>query len=228
MALKVKWLSETDIEGACLELLRKFAKADDFKLAPPIPVEGVIERYFKVDLGFDDLRKLLGANDVLGASWFEHDRIRIDSSLEDDVGRASFTMAHEVGHWWLHRPQYEADKLTWALLPMGGTEKGAGIVCRSGAKKEPAEWQADQFAARFLMPGSLVRAAFKSVVGAPTVVNGLADARKSKSVPAEWRAVAATMTTAGGFTNVSNEAMRYRLEALGLAVDADEVASRLL
>lgn len=228
MALKVKWLSETDIESACLELLRKFAKADDFKLAPPIPIEGVIERYFKVNLGFDDLRTLLGASDVLGASWFEHSRIRVDTSLENDVGRASFTMAHEVGHWWLHRPQYEADKLTLALIPMGGTSKGAGIVCRSGAKKEPAEWQADQFAARFLMPGSLVRAAFKAVIGEPTVVTGLADARKSKAVSPQWRAVATTMTTEGGFTNVSNEAMRYRLEALGLVVDADEVASRLL
>lgn len=228
MALKVQWLTEKEIESASLELLRKFAEADDFKLAPPIPIEGVIERYFKVDLGFDDLKTLLGASDVLGASWFEHSRIRIDTSLENDVGRASFTMAHEAGHWYLHRPQYMARKLTLEMVPMGGTSKGAGIVCRSGEKKEQAEWQADQFAARFLMPASMVRAAFKAVVGEPQVVTGLADARKSKLVPPEWRAVAAAMTSDGGFTNVSNEAMRYRLEALRLVLDAKEVASRLL
>ena len=78
------------------------------------------------------------------------------------------------------------------------------------------------------MPESLMRPAFRAAVGEPVVVTGLADARKSKVVPAEWRAVAETMKTDGGFTNVSNEAMRYRLEALGLVVDAAEVASRLL
>ncbi|MFT3840760.1 MAG: ImmA/IrrE family metallo-endopeptidase [Myxococcaceae bacterium] len=228
MALKVRFLTDSEIESACLELLRKFAKADDFKLAPPIPIEGVIERYLKIDLGFDDLRNLLGASDVLGATWFEHARIRVDSSLEEDIGRSSFTMAHEVGHWWLHRPQYEADKLTLGLIPLGGAEKGKGIVCRSGAKKEPAEWQADQFASRFLMPTALMREAFKRLIGEPVVVKGLATARESKTIPLTWRETASKMMTDGGFTNVSNEAMRYRLEALHLVVDADEVAGRLL
>lgn len=233
MALKVAYLPEAQIEAAARELLTKFAKAEAIKLAPPIDVEAVIERYFKIDLGFDDLRKLLGTSDALGAGWFDHARIRIDTSLENEMGRATFTMAHEVGHWWLHRPQYEADKLNLSMVPLaaatnGRGSSGKGIVCRSGARKEPAEWQADFFASRFLMPTDLMRSAFKGAVGEPVVLEGLTKASNSKSSTQEWRAVADTMRNEGGFSNVSNEAMRYRLAGLKLVVDADEVASRLL
>lgn len=39
------------------------------------------------------------------------------------------------------------------------------IVCRTSKKRDPAEWQADCFAACLLMPASDVRAAVKAAFG---------------------------------------------------------------
>ena len=230
--LKVPFLPPRDIEHAANELLHRFAREEGANLVPPIPIEGIIERHLKLDFGFADLRSLLGVDDVLGATWFDAGKVRIDSRLEGEEGRASFTMGHEVGHWTLHRPLYELEKLNVSLLPseVPGVGAGKGVACRSRAGREPAEVQANMFAAYVLMPARLVRDCFRSSFGDPVVIEGLAEARKAEvgvRPPSTWREVAKSMIEAG-FTNVSNEAMRYRLAELGLVVDAVEHSDRLL
>ncbi|MDO4569031.1 MAG: ImmA/IrrE family metallo-endopeptidase [Planctomycetia bacterium] len=62
-------------------------------------------------------------------------------NLCNDDGRARFTAAHELGHYWLHRNQGVN-----LQRKQGGNIK---IYCNS-------EWQADTFAAHFLMPSHLI------------------------------------------------------------------------
>lgn len=214
--LKVRFLTPTQIEGAVIETLGKFGKWRKKPVAPPIPIDEMVELYLKLDFAVVDLAALLGTKDVLGATWFEEQKVRIDQSLEGKEGRISFTIAHEVGHWILHRPQYEADKVT---VPLFGAASPAlpAVVCRSGEKKAPAEWQADQFAARVLMPGPFVQAAFRKVeVGEtffyPKVAGGEAES-------AELRDFTQKVRRAGDFSNVSIEALRIRLSELGLVAE---------
>lgn len=58
-------------------------------------------------------------------------------------------MAHEVGHWELHRRYFLGRAEQGALF---GCQAEPALVCRSSEKKKPIEWQADTFAAYLLMP----------------------------------------------------------------------------
>jgi Zn-dependent peptidase ImmA (M78 family) len=218
---KVRFLQPQEIESAVRELLRAFAKGRGIQIVPPIPVDDIIEKHLKVRLEISDLVTRLGMTDVLGATWFDEGIIRIDERLEAQEGRLSFTLGHEVGHWVLHRPQLEADKV--APLPLQNQEAPPAVVCRTSEKKAPAEWQADQFASRLLLPERFVREAFTAAIGSdPVGIDGLRARRDTPEVNARWREVAASVVAAGNFSNVSNEAMRYRLEGLGLVCDGDQ------
>jgi hypothetical protein len=128
-----------------------------------------------------DLRKKLGKPDVLGATWLDDALVVIDSSLEGNEGRYSFTLGHELGHWQLHRPLREMDKVTFPLFSREpGAKAGPAIVCRDG-QRDSAEIQADKFAALLLMPASDVRAAVKLVTGEPLAIDNSSPARRPAS-----------------------------------------------
>ena len=163
--LKVPYLSQAKIESAANELLRKFGKWKGAEIKPPIDIDEIIEGYFGLQLTFCNLEEILGMDDVLGATWFDDQHVKIASSLEDKEGRLVFTMAHEAGHWWLHRPIIEMDKVTLPLFSRDdGMPATPALVCRS-SKKPPAEWQADQFAACLLMQASAVRGTVQAMYG---------------------------------------------------------------
>ena len=222
-SLRVRYLSDQELDAASLELLRKFAKTSGRPVSPPIPVEEIIDKHLKVRLEFCDLRSKLGA-DVLGATWFDEAIIRVDSSLEQLEGRLCFTMAHETGHWVLHRPQYEADKVTGQLFKRDAAEGPPAVVCRSSDAKVRAEWQADQFAARLLMPESFVRSAFRKVAGAEPVYTEPDGQTRLGSL----RELAAGVIATGRFSNVSKEAMRIRLVGLRLVSPLAQASRRLI
>src|SRR5512132_2870352 len=101
------------------------------------------------------------------------------------------------------------EKVTFALFsPQPGAKRTAAIVCRAKDRKSPAEWQADQFAARLLMPASHVRDVVQSVSGnIPPVWAGLDASRKAGVLDSRLRSFAGDVIGAGAFSNVSNEAM---------------------
>jgi Zn-dependent peptidase ImmA (M78 family) len=91
-------------------------------------------------------------------------------------------------------------------------------VCRAGEKKIPVEWQADTFSSYLLMPKSLVVAAWTEWRGNldPVILSDLptvtvADGRD----PADATLDRFSKPLAERF-EVSAEAMRIRLEKLGL------------
>lgn len=219
MTFKVPFRSDAQIESAVQELLRQYAKAKGEPPRPPIPVDAIAESVLGLTLEMGDLRKKLGKPDVLGATWLDDALVVIDSSLEGNEGRYCFTLGHEVGHWQLHRPLREMDKVTFPLFSREpGAKATAAIVCRDG-QRDSAEIQADKFAALLLMPASDVRAAVKQVTGEPLALDNFVARKKAGERIAELRDFAAEVITKGGFTNVSNQAMQIRLEALKLVVD---------
>ncbi len=228
-AIKVPFLAKPKIESIVMELLGKYARWKGETIKPPIDVDEIVEGLLELDFEVTDLKEVIGIDDVLGATWFDDKRVCIDSSLEDKEGRFSFTVAHEIGHWQMHRPIIEMEKVTLPLFAgkPGETPKPA-LVCRTGSKKEPAEWQADQFAALLLMPAREVRVAAHAVCDDKIPAwDGLDDSREAGVLDPRLRTLADQVKDQGGFSNVSNQAMCYRLLDLKLVEDAKEAAGRL-
>lgn len=204
MELKVPFLADRQLESAATELLRKYAKWKGTPPRPPIPVDDIVEGLLELSLSIGDLRTRLGKNDVLGATWLDDGHVMIDSSLEGNEGRFSFTLAHETGHWVLHRPIIEMEKVTVPLFAREpNTKPGPAIVCRDG-QRDSAEIQADRFAAYLLMPATDVRAAARLVTGDPLAIDRLEARRKAGELVPELKSLAAEVIERGAFSNVSN------------------------
>jgi hypothetical protein len=149
------FLTRHHIEAESQSLLASYGAKYGLLSKAPIPVDEILNVYLKVTLDFDDLPKLLRVNsDVFGATWIERQQVIIDQSLDptnnpERIGRYNFTVAHETGHWQLHRPFLLKDINQQTLFEQ---EHAPTVVCRSSEAKEPIEWQADFFAACLLMP----------------------------------------------------------------------------
>ncbi len=170
MGRRVTYVSDEAIEKDAEALLSDFARARGTDIAAPIPIDDIIEKHLKIGLEFDDTHSLFGIPrssagedpDILGAIFFDQKRIVIDESLDPDVsptkeGRYRYTMAHEVGHWRLHREQFAQDSVQTSFLE---PDAAPSFVCRSSQSKERIEFQADFFASCVLMPRKLVFAAW--------------------------------------------------------------------
>jgi hypothetical protein len=107
LKIKVPFLATEALDDAVSGFLRQYAEWKGSVPRPPIDVDEIVEGFLDLDFALADLRKMLGVSDVLGATWFEERKVRVDQSLEGKEGRLSFTLGHEVGHWVLHRPIWE-------------------------------------------------------------------------------------------------------------------------
>jgi len=193
-------LSDEDIEAAAERLLIEFRAWSDAEELP-IPVEVVLEHFLGYELEVSD-EGMFADPVCLGGIVFEDQTVTINASIEDDLGRYSFTLAHEIGHHVLHREFY------YEHLADGETK----IICREVNTKPIIERQADRFAAALLMPAETVKAAFSTLSE---------DSRSSENpTTGELRAIAARVVAISGLTNVSNTAMVNRLIDLGLVSGA--------
>ncbi|ABK45109.1 protein of unknown function DUF955 [Magnetococcus marinus MC-1] len=155
--MRVPYLHKADIEAAANELLMSYHYKFGMEEAPPVPVEEILESLLGLALEFDDLDALLNKKGVLGATWVNERRVVINEMLDPTEdpsveGRYRFTLAHELGHWQLHRH-------------LSFDEDGQTILCRSKSKKDPMEWQADCFAGYLLMPKKDVIRSWEEVFG---------------------------------------------------------------
>ena len=114
MAIKVKFLREDEIEKDAELLLAEYEDTIGEPSKLPVPVDDITTHHLALWLGFDDLHKTLnrpmlrGQPDILGAIWVEKELVLIDRHLDPKnnpsmLGRYRFSVAHEVGHWRLHR-----------------------------------------------------------------------------------------------------------------------------
>lgn len=145
----VPYLSEAAIERDAAALLAEYAHARGVTIAPPIPIEDIIEKYLKLAIEFDDTHKLFGIPrdlerdaDILGAIFFDEARIVIDESLDPEErprieGRYRFALGHEGGgHWRLHRWIFATNPAQGALF---GHSEVPSFVCRSSEAKKREE-----------------------------------------------------------------------------------------
>lgn len=70
------------------------------------------------------------------------------------LGRFHFTLAHEAGHWRLHRQLFLRRANQHSLFPEGKVRPE--YICRS-SDTEPIEYQANRFASCLLMPREIVK-----------------------------------------------------------------------
>jgi len=217
--MKVPYLTNSQIENDTRLLLAEYEQRFGEITEPPIDVEGIIESLFQLDLRFANLKSSLGA-DVLGATWIVEREVRVDETLDPTVderkeGRYRFTLGHEVGHWRLHRPLFEAKVNQGNLF---GEVGEPAIVCRSSSK-EPQEWQADVFSGFLLMPEPLVKKQWEVIVGS---LEPYFAADEIEAIQTRWSLAENNTPTVcvarklAQVFKVSGQAMQIRLIGLGL------------
>lgn len=170
MSRFVPFLSEDAIEADATALLAEYQEARGVVVAPPVPIEDIVEKHLKLRVDFGDLHEVLGVPqagdepDILGAIWVDRREIFIDQSLDPEdhphhEGRYRFTLAHEGGgHWRLHRQYFANDPTQNSLF---GEAANPTVICRTSQARERVEWQADFYASCLLMPRPLLIAAWR-------------------------------------------------------------------
>ncbi|MFW5989517.1 MAG: ImmA/IrrE family metallo-endopeptidase [Desulfosudaceae bacterium] len=221
--MRVPFLAKTELAAAADALLTGYEEMTGRPVAPPVPVEEIIENFLGLRCGYVDFDSQEGMAGVLGATYVPKKLILINQNLvgEGKEGRAAFTMDHEAGHWQLHRAY--VGKLTRA--GDGPAAIDQTILCRSQDAKKPIEWQADYFAGCLLLPEKHVRSAFRRTF-APEAIDIVNVQEDFVSSPQwfdpcvdNWPLLAGAVKETGGFDNVSGQAMIIRLQELGLVVN---------
>lgn len=115
---------------------------------PPIPVYEIAESS-GVNVVFADF----GAHSEGVSGLCDFNSARIYVNKYDSVVRQTFTMAHELGHWLLHREIFLKDPDRYPVLPRFSDPN----------RSDPLEKEANKFAACLLVPERLL----KPVRGAP-------------------------------------------------------------
>lgn len=200
-------------------LLADYARKYHVNIQPPVPVEEILEAHLGLTFDIEDLPRLLNVPHVLGATWFRSREVKIDQSLDPTVfpsklGRYRFTIAHEVGHWELHRQRYLSGE------GQGSMFAGADhpVICRS-SDRSPLERQADYFAGYLLMPKETVYAAWESARGSrdPYVAaDEIADLKARWGLGEDGQATVEVARQMAQVFEVSAQAMQFRLVELGL------------
>ena len=129
---------------------------------PPIPIDEIVEEHFKLAIEYRNLRAEYPEGDVFGAIWFNEKKIAIDQTLVPENfpamrGRYRFTLAHELGHWRLHRHLYLRRANERTLLPVVSDKPDHVLRSR---QSDPKEFQANRFASCLLMPREMVKRAW--------------------------------------------------------------------
>lgn len=232
---EVPFLHEKQIEREADVLLAEYAELIEPVTQPPVPIEELAGTVLQLRHQFLDLKSRFPYADVHGAIWFEEGLIGIDSNLNPHSfprrrGRYHFTLAHEIGHWRMHRQHYINDPAERRLFDDSMLKPD--FVCRSSERKKPVEWQADTFAAFVLMPRKLVHAAWSEFRGGddrPVELRELHSARLGSTLFFRGQPAATEEERDSAVKEdfcrplaelfeVSREAMRYRLEGLELIV----------
>ena len=241
--VEVPYLDPLQIESAANELLSTYSQKTEVDIIAPVHVERIAEFHLQLILEFKDMKALFPQADVHGAIWFDEGLIAIDERLDPEVyplmlGRYRFTLAHEVGHWCLHRHLFVGPRnqeiLEYSLME----SRIPDVVCRSTNRRRPIERQADEFAAHLLMPRNLVRKAwldFRSGDDEGIHLTALRNQYhghnvlfrgRSPETAEEWD-LAIKEDFSGPLADqfaVSREAMRIRLEELDLIVESRQAS----
>ncbi len=137
------------------------------KLVGAGAVGSEVDQANSVAVSADGRPMLRSQPDILGAIWVDKELVLIDQHLNPKInpsmlGRYRFSVAHEIGHWRLHRSFVARDANQTLLF---GTSTEPTVICRASEGHEPIEWQANFFAACLLMPRRRVHDEWKERLG---------------------------------------------------------------
>lgn len=118
---------------------------------PPIPVLEIAERN-GVNVIFADFGK--NADTVAGFCDFRKAKLYVNK--EDQTTRQTFTIAHELGHWVLHKNLFLENPEEYPVLPR----------FQSVDRQLPVEKEANHFAANLLVPDRLLKPVKDSPISA--------------------------------------------------------------
>lgn len=135
-------MSETAKAADLGRASREAAKLTKHFTTPPIPVLEIAEDC-GVNVVFDSFGKQ--GERVSGVCDFRSRRIYVNSN--DNFVRQRFTIAHELGHWMLHRELFEKQPDRYGVLPRFSRPDFS----------DPIEQEANRFAADLLMPQHLLK-----------------------------------------------------------------------
>ena len=216
---RVPFLPKKVIEEHADVLLGRWGIDHAAVTEPPVPIEDILEVGLGLAFEVCDLQSEFGHTDVLGGIWFGSRIVKIDQSLDPTIdarmlGRFRFTVAHEIGHWELHRHHLMNDPSAASLFDESDTP---AFVCRS-SDRPAEEVQANHFAACLLMPRPLVHDAWAKWRGSPDPVS----LQELNINPSDEVALDAFCRPLAERFEVSAQPMRYRLEAIGLLVKEHE------
>lgn len=120
------------------------AKADELSApfsSPPIPVQEIAE-----DNGVDVVFANFGANGEKVAGFCDFKAKKLFVNAADPLNRQTFTIAHEFGHWILHREFFETHPDKYSILPR----------YQRTSSNNAFEQEANHFAAHLLVPKYLL------------------------------------------------------------------------
>ena len=235
-SVAVPYLPAIQIECEAESLLVAFGRRFLPIVEPPVPAAAIARELLGLRIEANNLKRTFANADVHGAIWFRDRRIAVDHEIDPQRSPANgarfrFTLAHEIGHWRLHR--------RW-FLPQTNDHQSQDcdlalpdVVCRSGHRATPIEWQADQFASLLLIPRKMLLptwTAFRAGDSSPVDVRDLLQpppaAQRLRRI--EHRFVNERQHERAAMEHfcrpladrfgVSAQAMRIRLESLGLFV----------
>lgn len=173
MGREFLFLPEDEIEDAAA-CIRTRALGNKGDLSYPLDLQALVFDYLYDDQGVgfrDDVD--LGRQDgdkVLGKTLPRREMINVDITLkrEGPLGRYRFTVAHEIGHWVLHRNLFLKDASQGELFGQEDEEPGELISLHrdvfpaAGRSLPSEEWQANRFAIALLLDGERLREEFRA------------------------------------------------------------------
>ncbi len=166
LGFEVPELSPAAIEAAADAVLADYERKLGMPMAAPIEVEDIATVLLELDVDFADLYSRFGDR-THGALWMCKRMILIEREInpiecEFMRPRFHFTLAHEIGHWILHRRLFiddDGNRLVFC------DEDRPDVICRSFGRRPRIERQADAFAGFLLMPRRLLLPAWREHAG---------------------------------------------------------------
>jgi Zn-dependent peptidase ImmA (M78 family) len=220
--LKVPFLTRGAIEQVAEALLKRALADRSHQL--PIDLDCVVYDHLCENDGliFLEDQKLgsEGGYEILGRTELIAGRILVCASLKiSDPRRFRFTVAHELGHWMLHRPLRLMKRTNAELFPEDTVFVSSTVSeSRVGIGLEPHEWQANCFASHLLMPRPALRQEFANRFGDCPIVRPERTPLRTHSRRVARDSIGGSVSIADAFA-MSIEATAIALEEMRLVVD---------
>ena len=154
MQLQVAFRSPGQISLVAEKFLDKYHPSS----SAPTPIEDIIDLQLQMDIipipGLKDASKYAGLDiDAFISSDFKS--ISVDRNIYESINtRYRFSLAHEIGHMFLHKDLYSQHTFD-------RVDKWIEIINKMPLKeREWAEWQANQFAKYVLVPAESLKSEF--------------------------------------------------------------------